>query len=605
MIQGLGTRARGSREIGTVVMMVVLVMTMPLMFSMAPAIGMSLRVETTAAPPRIGFELQREDWPGPAEGWQQEPSEDPDVGCFGDHTDDVVDSQTGELRYDPRADLVAHCAIYYDDFIAVGVVVDQATDPMADDTWTSGATQVYWEFDVNGDGGIDLYLAYYPVDGQLRAFLFRPDYSEVCPGQGVAIYDQDLYVAGIPAECLGTPEVISLASVMIYDDSAVSGGIFADSAPTGAGFDGPIVHQLPPPEPTAPEDLESVAEAPPPPSTPSDPTEDPLPEGLPYDADPATTERVAAADPTAAAVAISKMRFDTEAPFVVLSRDDLFADSLAGSSLTRDAPLLFTDPQELDPTTLAEIKRVARVGTTVYILGDVSAVNAPVQETLLAEGYEVIRLAGPSRIETAIAIADQVSQLYEDAGDAVMIARAYGAANDDTSGWADAIAAGGIAADQAIPILLTPTEGLHTAVGAWLSGNPRADTTLLGGTAALSTALDQALPQSRRVAGAERTATAVEIARTLWDASGGGDDVHYVISSAYNQQGWAFGLAAAGLSADHDAPVLLVGEVVSDATQGLLAACGAPQIETVLIGDASVIADAIRDEIDRLDGTVC
>lgn len=35
---------------------------------------------------------------------------------------------------------------------------------------------------------------------------------------------------------------------------------------------------------------------------------------------------------------------------------------------------------------------------------------------------------------------------------------------------------------------MTPTEGLHPAVGEWLSANPQSDVTLLGGMAALSSA---------------------------------------------------------------------------------------------------------------------
>lgn len=63
-----------------------------------------------------------------------------------------------------------------------------------------------------------------------------------------------------------------------------------------------------------------------------------------FDEDPATTERIAQTDPTLAAVGVSQARFADagsrvgEAAFVVLSRDDDFADSLAGAPLSGGGP---------------------------------------------------------------------------------------------------------------------------------------------------------------------------------------------------------------------------------------------------------------------------
>lgn len=565
-----------------------------------PTVGAAEGQSDTRAvqpPARLPVDVDRQHWS--SSGWRQNGTAEPDVGCFQDHAGDVVDAETGDARQDPRADLLGHCALYYDDVIVVGAVVEEPTDPLLDVTWAEGATLVYWEIDVDGDAQVDYFLAYYPVDGRLQAFVTLADGSEVCSGEAVALYDDGLYIAAVPGYCLISPDAISVASVMIYDDRGVSGYVLADSAPTGAGFDGPIVHQRPPAQPIAPD--ETTSTTPPPPPTEAPPTAAPAP----FDGDPATTERVAEADPVAAAIAISQVRFLTDAPYVVLSRDDIFADSLAGSSLTRRAPLLFTDPSTLDPTTMAEIQRVTGPGATVYILGGVNAVGTAVEDALRQAGYVTTRLAGSSRIETALAIADQVSALNDDSGNAVMLARAYGAGADETSGWADAISAGGVAAEKAVPILLTPTEGLHGGVAAWLSANPRGDTILLGGSAALSPAVEDALPQARRVAGAERTATAVAIAETLWDSGTIDQYQRFVITSAYHQSGWAFGLAAAGLAADHTAPILLVGDQLSPATAELLTRCQTPQTEVVIIGDSSIVTDSVRDQIDALDGGTC
>lgn len=79
----------------------------------------------------------------------------------------------------------------------------------------------------------------------------------------------------------------------------------------------------------------------------------------PFDGDPATTERLDVADPTSGAIRMSQVRFAAEtAPYAVLSRNDDFADSLAGAPLTGKGPMLLTSPDALAPATLDELLRV-------------------------------------------------------------------------------------------------------------------------------------------------------------------------------------------------------------------------------------------------------
>lgn len=80
----------------------------------------------------------------------------------------------------------------------------------------------------------------------------------------------------------------------------------------------------------------------------------------------------------------------------------------------------------------------------VYVLGGPSAISNDIEAALTADGDVATRLAGPSRVETAVAVAEEVSLLYGNGG-GVLLARAYGTGAYDTSGWADAIS-GGIAA---------------------------------------------------------------------------------------------------------------------------------------------------------------
>jgi len=122
--------------------------------------------------------------------------------------------------------------------------------------------------------------------------------------------------------------------------------------------------------------------------------------------------RLGGSDRIATAMAISQYDFSQggSARAVVLGRDDLFADDLAGSPFASSVggPLLLTDPSYLDPRTAAEIARVLPAGGTVYLLGQTSALSGAVESSLTAAGYRVVRVGGPDRYSTAadVALAD-------------------------------------------------------------------------------------------------------------------------------------------------------------------------------------------------------
>ena len=138
----------------------------------------------------------------------------------------------------------------------------------------------------------------------------------------------------------------------------------------------------------------------------------------------------------------------------MLSRDDVFADSLAGAPLVGDGPIFFTDTEQLHPQTRAELDRVPQPGGRVYLLGGTGAVSQAIEDELTAAGYEVARLSGPSRVETSVRIAQEVLALYP--GDQVALARAGGPADNPT--------AAGVAVDAGAPLLPVDPAGASEAV---------------------------------------------------------------------------------------------------------------------------------------------
>jgi putative cell wall-binding protein len=301
-------------------------------------------------------------------------------------------------------------------------------------------------------------------------------------------------------------------------------------------------------------------------------------------------ERIDEEHPADVAIAVSARRFPQGAPHVVLVRHDVFADALAGAPLTATGPLLLSGQTTLPEGTSNEISRVLAPGGKVYLLGGTQAIGEGVADHLRSRGYVVHRLAGPTRVETSVAIGHEVRALYPGSA-SVGLARAFGTAADETAAWADAITGGAWAAHTRSPLLVTTSAQLHPAVAATLNGWAPQQTVLFGGSAALSQAVESAAINPRRVAGPDRAATAVAVA-DLWSARAG-----FTVINGYIPSGWAYGMAAAGLGADTGRPLVLTTQnAVPAATYGAVRS-RCDQGPVTLIGSAAVIGGSVEAEL--------
>ncbi len=341
-------------------------------------------------------------------------------------------------------------------------------------------------------------------------------------------------------------------------------------------------------------------------------------------------ERIGAADddPTAFAVEVSQRMYDTgAAPIVLLSRDDEWPDALAASSLLGFGPLLLTPTEDLAPGTADEIGRALSPDGLVLILGGPTAVSEDVEADLrLMLGVETRRLAGDDRYATAIAVADELLAMrarlseerrltvggpsvdtshlpdWSDGGPPVSIARGNG---PGTSGWADSVAVGAVSAWDLRVVLLTGTETLHSGTAAWLAERAGTDVAVLGGESAVSSAVLDELRTGkrfsdldvRRVTGDTRNETAVAIAREL--GSYPIVDPHFqdhagvTFVDGWAEDGWAYGLAAAGYHAtpywffDRPQYVLFThGDEVPEIVKDLITTCSSEAATVSLAGPA-------------------
>ncbi|MEQ8154574.1 MAG: cell wall-binding repeat-containing protein [Clostridiaceae bacterium] len=195
----------------------------------------------------------------------------------------------------------------------------------------------------------------------------------------------------------------------------------------------------------------------------------------------AANHRISGADRFATAVAVSRNSW-TSADNVVLSYAHNFPDALAGVPFAygKNAPILLTDMSSTPKVTLDEIKRLG--AKNIYILGGTGVISSSV-EASLKTSYNVIRLAGTDRFQTAIQIGNEV--MKNSTSKTAVLATAYN--------FPDALSIGPYAAMNGIPILFTDSGSLPTSIRNFISTYKFTQILIPGGTGVISSSVETTL----------------------------------------------------------------------------------------------------------------
>lgn len=187
------------------------------------------------------------------------------------------------------------------------------------------------------------------------------------------------------------------------------------------------------------------------------------------------------------------------------------ADALTGTVLAKlkNAPLLITNKNNLGKVK----EELSRLGAEkVYVLGGEMVISAKVETQLKDMGIEVKRLAGDTRVETAVKIAEESFGEVKPL-EAFII---------EYSALADASAIGPVAAMKNAPILITHKDKLPKETKAVLESFELKDLTIVGGENVVSKkgqlALEELIGKDvDRVYGKDRLATSLEIAKKYFE----------------------------------------------------------------------------------------
>lgn len=315
-----------------------------------------------------------------------------------------------------------------------------------------------------------------------------------------------------------------------------------------------------------------------------DPDPDPDPDPSP---DPGTgpegAVRLAGADRFQTAAAVSRDRFeDGAAPAAVVARADEAADALASGPFAAavGGPVLLTTGEALHPVTGTELERAVAPDGVVYVVGGPGAVSEEVEQAIRGLGFTTRRMFGPSRVETAIAIA-----------------RALGNPEGQliTTGFdfPDALTAGAAAARVNGVVLLTTPEQPHPSLDAYLAERPSTQRFAIGGPAA------RAYPSAKSVFGPTRDDTAVAVANEFFS---GPETVGLA-----RRDDFPDALTGAAHVAGAGGPILLTATAGPlEVTAGYLCANAATIRTAYVYGGSAVVSDQALAEIDaRIQGQGC
>ena len=159
--------------------------------------------------------------------------------------------------------------------------------------------------------------------------------------------------------------------------------------------------------------------------------------------------RVTGEDPIRVAASAAREAHGGRAETVVIVSVDALADGVAATGLAGilEAPILLNEATLVSPQTRDVIRELDT--ERAILIGGTSALNGVVERTFADEmGLETIRIAGNSRFDTAV----RVAQLFTDNGEVGVLDGLPTALVVPAEDVATGLAAGGLAAGRAAPL---------------------------------------------------------------------------------------------------------------------------------------------------------
>lgn len=314
------------------------------------------------------------------------------------------------------------------------------------------------------------------------------------------------------------------------------------------------------------------------------------------------------------AIEISKQTVTGSTNNVVLVGENAIVDGLAAGPLAAslNTSILLTNKDEVKANVMDEIKRVLNIeGTlvsnlknkTVYLVGGEAVIGEGVVEQLEELGITVERVAGETRYETSMEIADLV--LKNEGISSKTNAYVVGG-----NGLADAMSISAKASNELRPIIVVEKDGIDSKTLKSITEDFN-EVDIIGGTAVVSENVESQLVDKlgnnkvERVAGETREETNAKVITKYHR----GANKLYVANNGFVKDIAAKGddqlidaMTVAPLAANNNAPIVLVGNELSAEQQEAIELRIASQSPVTKVGGA--VVKTIVEKVGKLVGLV-
>jgi putative cell wall-binding protein len=287
------------------------------------------------------------------------------------------------------------------------------------------------------------------------------------------------------------------------------------------------------------------------------------------------TSRLSGNNRYTTSAAISKEGW-TQSSTVIIATGLGYADALAASSLAKlkDAPILLTQKDALNENVITEIKRLK--ATKAILIGSAGVVGNGVVNQLISLKVSVSRIGGSNRYDTSRKVAEMVGT-----NNGIIMATGLD--------YPDALSIAPIAGVKTIPILLSPKNSMDLGVSQFIKSKNIPVSYIVGSTGVISSSIASSLPNSKRLAGANRYETNLSINKNF-EKDLNFDTIYLATGSNFPDA-----MAGAALAAKNNAPIFLTGKYsLSPEIINFLKSKNVKHV--VALGGSSVVSDKIVND---------
>ena len=232
---------------------------------------------------------------------------------------------------------------------------------------------------------------------------------------------------------------------------------------------------------------------------------------------------------------------------------DLLCATVLSSQI--DCPILLTDKNKINESTINEIKRLNV--NKLYLIGGADVINESIEKELNRDSIKTERISGKNRYETSINVANKINKLKKI--DTVILV------NGEYS-VADAVSISPVAGNKNIPVIICKDKEAQIQIE-WMESNNIKNSYIIGGEDVIHETIENGLKNNnintKRIYGKYRYETNAKVIENFYKESTI-NKIFYCKGKDLNKKDEIIdGMLVASLASKEKAPIILLGENLS------------------------------------------